>query len=297
MPAIRRYRSQLAEDESKQVKQVLQNLGTGETTLVDVPAPRSAAGMVLIATRRTLISAGTERMLVDFGKASLLDKARKQPDKVRMVLDKIRTDGLFTTVEAIRSKLDQPLALGYCNAGVVIDVGTGVRDFRVGDRVVSNGPHAEIVCVPKNLCARIPNGVSDEAAAFTVLASIGLQGVRLVAPTLGETVVVMGMGLIGLMTAQMLRPSSTMNTNVTVASLSVTPRCCRPGASNTSGSGFIFRCSAAGVSGTIQRGKFAPAGWSRLRQQAITISSPLKKRCASAWGAQRPSAHACKSFI
>lgn len=205
MPAIRRYRFKFAEDESKHVKQVLQNLGTGETALVDVPAPRPAAGMVLIATRRTLISAGTERMLVDFGKASLLDKARKQPDKVRMVLDKVRSDGLFTTVEAVRSKLDQPLALGYCNAGVVVDVGSAVRDFRVGDRVVSNGPHAEIVCVPKNLCARIPDGVSDEAAAFTVLASIGLQGVRLVAPTLGETVVVMGMGLIGLMTAQMLR--------------------------------------------------------------------------------------------
>lgn len=187
------------------MKQVLQNLGSGETILADVPAPRARAGGVLIATRRTLISAGTERMLVDFGKASLIEKARKQPDKVRLVLDKVRTDGLFTTLDTVRSKLDQPLALGYCNAGVVIEVGAGVTEFSLGDRVASNGPHAEIVSVPKNLCARIPDEVADDAAAFTVLASIGLQGVRLVSPTLGETAVVMGLGLIGLMTAQILR--------------------------------------------------------------------------------------------
>ncbi|HYS14952.1 MAG TPA: bi-domain-containing oxidoreductase [Burkholderiaceae bacterium] len=185
--------------------QLLQNLGTGETLLADVPAPKSARGALLIATTRSVVSAGTERMLVDFGRASLFDKARQQPEKVRQVLDKVRTDGLFATVDAVRSKLDQPLALGYCNAGVVLEVGAGVDGFAVGDRVVSNGPHAEIVCVPKNLCARIPDDVAEEPAAFTVLGAIGLQGLRLAAPTLGECFVVTGLGLIGLMTVQLLR--------------------------------------------------------------------------------------------
>ena len=152
-----------------------------------------------------MVSAGTERMLVDFGKANWIDKARQQPDKVRMVLDKVRTDGLVTTIEAVQSKLDQPLALGYCNVGTVSEIGRGVEGFAIGDRVVSNGKHAEVVCVPKNLCAKIPDGVSDEAASFTVLAAIGLQGIRLVNPTMGECVVVTGLGLIGLVTVQMLR--------------------------------------------------------------------------------------------
>jgi predicted dehydrogenase/threonine dehydrogenase-like Zn-dependent dehydrogenase len=134
-----------------------------------------------------------------------LEKARQQPDKVRMVLQKVQTDGLATTVEAVRSKLAQPLPLGYCNVGVVGAVGNDVSGFKPGDRVVSNGPHADIVVVPKNLCALIPDSVSDEAASFTVLASIGLQGIRLAQPTLGETFVVTGVGLIGLMTVQLLR--------------------------------------------------------------------------------------------
>jgi predicted dehydrogenase/threonine dehydrogenase-like Zn-dependent dehydrogenase len=122
-----------------------------------------------------------------------------------MVLQKVQTDGLATTVEAVRSKLAQPLPLGYCNVGVVGAVGNDVSGFKPGDRVVSNGPHADIVVVPKNLCALIPDSVSDEAASFTVLASIGLQGIRLAQPTLGETFVVTGVGLIGLMTVQLLR--------------------------------------------------------------------------------------------
>jgi predicted dehydrogenase len=185
--------------------QLLQNLGTGETLVADVPAPQVGRGTLLIATARTLVSAGTERMLVDFGRASWIDKARQQPEKVRQVLDKVRTDGLFATMDAVRSKLDQPLALGYCNTGVVLKVGAGVEGFAAGDRVVSNGPHAEIVRVPKNLCARVPEGIADEAAAFTVLAAIGLQGLRLAAPTLGEYFAVTGLGLIGLMTVQLLR--------------------------------------------------------------------------------------------
>lgn len=187
------------------MRQILQNLRSGETLLADVPAPGVRAGHVLIRTETSLVSLGTERMLVSFGQANLLDKARQQPDKVKQVLQKIRTDGLFPTIEAVRSKLDQPLALGYCNAGVVLAVGDGVQGFSVGDRVVSNGPHAEVVCIPENLCARIPDGISPETAAFTIVGSIGLQGVRLAAPTVGESVVVVGLGLIGLLTVQILR--------------------------------------------------------------------------------------------
>jgi len=144
-------------------------------------------------------------MLVGFGKASYLDKARQQPEKVKMVLEKIRTDGLSTTIEAVQSKLSQPLSLGYCNVGVVVAVGEGVGDFKVGDRVASNGPHADVVKVVKNLCAHIPTEVDDESASFVVAASIGLQGIRLAQPTLGEAFVIIGVGLIGLLTVQLLR--------------------------------------------------------------------------------------------
>jgi predicted dehydrogenase/threonine dehydrogenase-like Zn-dependent dehydrogenase len=186
------------------MKQILQHLGDGRTSLADVPAPAASAGSMLIRTACTLVSAGTERMLVNFSNANLIEKARQQPDKVRMVLEKAKTDGLAATLDAVRSKLDQPLALGYCNVGVVAELGRGVGGFTVGDRVVSNGKHAEFVSVPKNLCARIPDAVSDEQAAFTVLAAIGLQGIRLVNPTLGECIAVTGLGLIGLLTVQML---------------------------------------------------------------------------------------------
>lgn len=187
------------------MKQILQNIGNGDTSLVDVPTPKSSSGNLLIATRKTLVSAGTERMLVDFGKANLIDKARQQPDKVKMVLDKIKTDGLMPTIDAVRNKLDQPLPLGYCNVGTVIEEGSDINNFQIGDRVASNGHHAEVVRVPNNLCAKIPDNISDESAAFTVIGAIALQGIRLVQPTLGETVVVTGLGLIGLMTVQLLR--------------------------------------------------------------------------------------------
>ena len=168
------------------MKQVLQDLAQGATYLCEAPSPAVSRGTVLISSTVSLISAGTERMLVDFGKASMLDKVRQQPDKVKMVLEKIRTDGLMTTIDAVQSKLAQRLPLGYCNVGVVADVGTDVDDFKVGERVVSNGPHADVVKISKHLCSRIPDTVDDETAAFVVLASIGLQGIRLAQPTLGE---------------------------------------------------------------------------------------------------------------
>lgn len=187
------------------MRQVLQNLRSGETEVAEVPAPQCRRGTLLIRTHRTLVSSGTERMLVEFGRSGLLGKAMQQPERVREVLDKMRTDGVAPTLEAVRSKLDQPLPLGYCNVGTVLEVGEGVENFSPGDRVISNGSHAEIVCVPQNLCARVPDGVNDDAAAFTVLGSIALQGIRLVGPTLGETVVVTGLGLIGLLAVQLLR--------------------------------------------------------------------------------------------
>lgn len=187
------------------MKQILQDMANGGTTVTEAPVPQCSKGHLLISTTTSLISAGTERMLVGFGKASLIDKARQQPEKVKMVLEKVQTDGLLTTYDAVKSKLAQPLALGYCNVGVVHEVGTNVENFQVGDRVVSNGPHADMVKVPKNLCAKIPDNVSDEFASFAVVASIGLQGIRLAQPTLGESFVVTGAGLIGLLTIQMLR--------------------------------------------------------------------------------------------
>ena len=185
------------------MKQILQNLSNGETSLVDIPCPKNIKSNVLIATKKTVISAGTERMLVDFGKANLLNKARQQPDKVKVVLNKVFTDGLMATIDAVNSKLDQPIPLGYCNAGVVLESNTDT--LKAGDRVVSNGNHAEVVRVPKNLCVKIPDNVNDESAAFTVLGAIGLQGIRLIQPTIGECFVVTGLGLIGLMCVQMVR--------------------------------------------------------------------------------------------
>jgi len=187
------------------MRQILQSLDTGTTELADVPCPQVKAGHLLVRTRRSLISVGTERMLVEFGKANLIEKARQQPGKVREVLDKIKTDGLAATLEAVQSKLDTAIPLGYCNVGEVLAVGASVQGFAVGDRVVSNGPHAEVVCVPKNLCARVPDEVEDEAAVFTVLGAIALQGIRLAQPTLGETFVVTGLGLIGQLAVQLLR--------------------------------------------------------------------------------------------
>ncbi|BCA53554.1 putative Oxidoreductase, alcohol dehydrogenase-like protein [Nitrospira sp. KM1] len=187
------------------MKQILQHLGSGETHLSEIPSPKVRENHLLIETTRSLVSSGTERMLVEFGKANWIDKARQQPEKVRMVLDKVKADGLMPTIDAVRHKLDQPLPMGYCNVGRILEVGDGVAGFAIGDRVASNGKHAEIVCVPRNLCAKIPDLVGDEEAAFTVVGAIALQGIRLLQPTLGEAVVVTGLGLIGLMTVQLLK--------------------------------------------------------------------------------------------
>src|SRR5580700_6561941 len=181
------------------MKQLLQSLGNGTVASTEVPCPRPGAGEVLVRTHVSLISPGTERMLLSFGKAGWIGKVRQQPEKVQSVIEKARADGLAATLEAVRRKLDQPIALGYSNVGTVVETGAGVTGFAPGDRVASNGSHAEMTVVPQNLCAKIPEEVTDDAAAFTVLGAIALQGVRLAQPALGESVAVTGLGLIGLL--------------------------------------------------------------------------------------------------
>ena len=186
------------------MRQVVQHLRTGAIELLELPAPRAGAHEVVIRTRRSLLSAGTERMLLEFGRAGLIGKALKQPERVRLLLERLRSDGVGPVLEGAFNKLDEPLPLGYASAGVVIEAGTEVRGLRPGERVVSNAPHAGSARVGANLCARIPDSVSDEQAAFVVPAAIGLQGVRLAEPTLSETFAVTGAGLIGLLTVQLL---------------------------------------------------------------------------------------------
>ena len=186
------------------MKQIFQSLKDGKTTVQEMPSPYLSSGHLLIKSKTSLVSSGTERMLVDFGKANFFYKARQQPDKVKLVIAKMVTNGI-NTLEPVFAKLKEPIPLGYCNVGTVAQVGAGESNFKIGDRIVSNGKHAEIVRVPFNLCAKVPDDVSDEEAAFTILGSIALQGIRLVAPTLGETVVVTGLGLVGQLTLQLLK--------------------------------------------------------------------------------------------
>ena len=186
------------------MRQIIQHLGSGRTELLDVPAPGPRPGRLLVRATRSLVSLGTERMLVEFGRGGWLSKARQQPEKFRAVLAKIRSEGFFATVSAVRSKLAQPIPLGYCHVGEVLDAGE-VHGFAAGDRVVSNSPHAEVVSASPAFTALIPVAVSDEQAAFTPLAAVALQGLRLLDAKPGDTVVVMGLGLIGQLAVRLLR--------------------------------------------------------------------------------------------
>jgi polar amino acid transport system substrate-binding protein len=191
------------------VKQIVQSYRTGELKVADVPVPRVGSGSLLVATRVSLISAGTEKQLMDLAKASLAGKAVARPDLVRRVVRNVQRDGLMPTVEKVFARLDTPIPLGYSLAGEVIEIGRAVSGHTVGGRVACAGAglanHADINAVPKNLCVPIPDGVDDEDASFVTLGAIALQGVRQAAPTLGERVVVMGLGLIGLLTVQLLK--------------------------------------------------------------------------------------------
>ncbi len=188
------------------MKQVLQNLRTGKTSVEEVPVPVPQPGMALVRTAASLVSAGTERMLVAFAEKSLLGKARSRPDLVRQLLDKARREGLLPTAEAAFNRLDQPMALGYSSAGTILALGRGLTGIRVGQRVACAGGgyavHAEYAVVPRNLLAPLPPAVDDEAAAFATLGAIALHGFRLAEAQVGERVAVIGLGLLGLMTVQ-----------------------------------------------------------------------------------------------
>ena len=166
--------------------------------------PSAKPGHILIKSKYSLISLGTEKMLVDFSKANILQKAMLQPDRTRLAISKIKTDGIAPTLNSILSKLNQPLPLGYSNSGIVHDIGEGVDEFDIGDLVISNGPHAEYFNAPVNLCSKIPKNVDSKEAAFTVVASISLQSFRLLNPLIGETIFVFGLGIIGLIAVQIL---------------------------------------------------------------------------------------------
>jgi len=190
------------------MKQVVQHYRSGKLLVEEVPAPIVRPGGLLVATRTSLISVGTERATADVARKSLAGKAMDRPDLVRKVIDKARKDGIAETVKLVSSRLDQPAALGYSCAGVVLEVGSGVEGFAVGDRVACAGQdyasHAEVVFVPRSLCVRIPDGVDFDAAAFVTMGAIALQGVRQADPKLGDIVAVIGLGLLGQLTAQLL---------------------------------------------------------------------------------------------
>ena len=187
------------------MKQVIQYLNQPDINLIETPIPKINKNNILVKTNLSLISSGTEKMLTDFAKSNLLEKAKQQPEKVQEVLSKINTDGIYATYEAVSSKMDIPLEMGYCNVGEVLEVGENCKGkFNIGDRVVSNGPHAEIISTNEKLCATIPDEVSDKQAVFTVLGSISLHGIRCINPSIGETFLVSGLGIIGLLTCQIL---------------------------------------------------------------------------------------------
>ncbi|MFM8409248.1 MAG: bi-domain-containing oxidoreductase, partial [Alphaproteobacteria bacterium] len=192
------------------MKQVVQSYRTGELWLADVPSPALGSGGVIVRTAASLVSAGTERMIVDLAKKTLLGKARARPDLVRKVIDKVRTEGLASAMTTAFAKLDAPIPLGYSCAGTVVEASSGAG-LRVGDRVACAGAgyanHAEVNFVPRNLCVRLPDGVSFEDASYATLGAIALQGVRQADVRLGESVAVVGLGLLGLLTVQLLKAS------------------------------------------------------------------------------------------
>ena len=185
------------------MKQLLQNMKTGKTQVAEVPIPQTAEGSALVQTAVSLVSAGTERMVVEFAKQGLIGKATSRPDLVKQVLNKARREGLLTTLDAARNKLDQPMALGYSSAGTIIEIGAGLKGFRVGDRVACAGGghavHADFVSIPKNLMVHIPDNVDFEGAAFSTVGAVAMQGFRLANVQVGAHVAVIGLGLLGLL--------------------------------------------------------------------------------------------------
>ena len=188
------------------MKQLLQNIKTGKSVVEDVPVPAPRDGQALVKVEASLVSAGTERMVVEFAEKSLVGKARSRPDLVKQVIDKARREGVVNTAQAAFNRLDQPMALGYSSAGTIVALGRGMEGFKIGQRVACAGGgyavHAEYNVVPRNLLTPLPDPVDFESAAFTTLGAIALHGFRLAELQIGESVAVIGMGLLGLLTAQ-----------------------------------------------------------------------------------------------
>ena len=188
------------------MKQLLQNMKTGKTTVEEIPVPSPRTGQALVRVATSLVSAGTERMLVEFAEKSLLGKARSRPDLVKQVLDRMRREGVFVTLGAAFNRLDQPMPLGYSSAGTIVALGEGMDGFKVGQRVACAGGgfavHAEYNVVPRNLLTPLPDSLDFESAAFTTLGAIAMHGFRLAGAQIGENVAVIGMGLLGLLMAQ-----------------------------------------------------------------------------------------------
>ncbi len=187
------------------MQQVIQNVRNGKLTVATVPDPVVSPGHVLIANVCSVISAGTEKSTIELARKSLIGKARERPDQVKRVLAKLKNEGFFNTLRQVIERLDEPMTMGYSSSGVVLACGSGVQEFKPGDRVASNGPHAGVVSVPRHLCARIPDDVPYDKAAFTVLCAIALQGVRLSRIGLSDTAFVIGLGLVGQMTVATLK--------------------------------------------------------------------------------------------
>ena len=190
------------------MKQILQNAKTGALELVEVPAPAVGPGQVLVQNAYSVMSPGTEKMAMDFARKSLVGKARSRPDLVRQVVRKLTQEGPLPTYRTVMNRLDSPQPLGYASAGIVQTVGAGVETLRPGDRVACAGAgyanHAELIVVPENLTAHVPDNLSLDKAAFATLGAIAMQGIRVANPTLGEVVVVIGLGLIGQLAVQLL---------------------------------------------------------------------------------------------
>src|SRR5215216_7109824 len=188
------------------MKQLLQNIKNGKSTVEDVPIPTPRAGQALVKTEASLVSAGTERMVVEFAEKSIVGKARSRPDLAKQVIDKARREGLFNTAQAALNRLDQPMALGYSSTGTIIALGENMQGFQLGQRVACAGGgyavHAEYNVIPRNLLTSLPKNVDFDSAAFTTLGAIALHGFRLAEPQIGENVAVIGMGLLGLLAAQ-----------------------------------------------------------------------------------------------
>ena len=224
------------------MKQLVQDFKTGDIKLVDVPSPALAPGCVRVRNAYSLVSAGTERATVNLAQQSLIGKARSRPDLVKRVVETVKREGLSAAVRKVQSRLDQWKALGYSCAGTIIEVGEGVTGLSVGDRVACGGQdyasHAEEVVVPQNLCAKLPEGVALEHAVFTTLGAIAMQGVRQADARLGESVAVIGLGLVGQLPVQILKAAGcvVLGIDVSAEACELAARCgCDAVATRTSG--------------------------------------------------------------